>query len=353
MCASVPTEVLEHGTYAPVRCRLVGEVELLEDRSDVGLHGALGDVQPVADRPIRQSLGDQREHVPLPRRQRLQRIALPAAPEQPGDDRLSPVDVSFEDRDQGIYDGTIQVLENSVLVQDRAAEQALPYATVDLGLWPRSSALLADPGSAAAAAPIAEILKLAAADVVAKTAQLRELDVAALASACSAGARFALAGAGGLAAMRNAVKPVLDGIAADAEAAPLLTAVRAAAKTVQRTPLEIPSGCDGAAPVLDAAPAGGDPSVVNGSFQTVEYTEQQLLDAGFPAQEAINASAQFTLVFEDGDFELIAHDDGQIFGCDGEYTVEGDQLAVEYFPGGDCGKGGVFFTATFAVDDAT
>src|SRR6187431_3170655 len=86
----------------------------------------------------------------------------------------TPVDVPFEDRDQGIYDGTIQVLENSVLVQDRAAEQALPYATVDVGLWPRSSALLADPASAAAAAPIAEILKLAAADVVAKTAQLRE-----------------------------------------------------------------------------------------------------------------------------------------------------------------------------------
>jgi hypothetical protein len=83
----------------------------------------------------------------------------------------------------------------------------------------------------------------------------------------------------------------------------------------------------------------------------VYYTEEQLLAEGFPAAEARNASAQFTLVFRDGYWRLIADDDGQSFGCTGEYTVDDDHLEIQYNGGGDCGTGGVFFTADFTVDE--
>ena len=63
-----------------------GQTELVEDARDVLLHGALGDVQPLADRLVRAALGDQLEHLALARRERVaagrRRRALRAA----GDD---------------------------------------------------------------------------------------------------------------------------------------------------------------------------------------------------------------------------------------------------------------------------
>lgn len=262
-----------------------------------------------------------------------------------------PVDVTFEQRDSGIYEGTIGALENSLVMQDSGREQTLPYATVDVGLWPRSSALIAYPESDAASAAIAEILQSAAADVVAMTRDLGDLDAEAMTEACADGARFALAGAASLSAMQAAVKPELDAIGENADAAPLLDAILSLASDHGTEVPDIPEGCDGVAPAAEAPVSADDPAVVNGRFQSADYTQQQLMDAGFAAQDAKNAAGRFTLVFQDGDFELIASQGGSTFGCDGEYTVERDQLTVEYFPGGDCGPGGVFFTATFVVDD--
>lgn len=261
----------------------------------------------------------------------------------------TPVDVGFEERDAGLYDGTIGALENSLILQDLGREELLPYATVDVALWPRTSALIADPGSAAASASIADVLKQAADDAVAATADLAGLDAEAMVAACADGARFALAGANGLAAMREAVQSEHDVISANPQAAALMEAVLALAGAHEAEVPVIPTGCDGAAPTSQAT-LSDDPSVVNGRFQTAAYTEQQLLDAGLPPDAARNGSAQFTLVFTDGAFELIADDDGQIFGCEGEYMVSDDLLVIDYYPGGDCGPGGEFFRAGFSVD---
>jgi TRAP-type C4-dicarboxylate transport system substrate-binding protein len=262
-----------------------------------------------------------------------------------------PLDVGFEERDAGLYDGTIGALENSLLLQDLGREETVPYATVDVALWPRTSALIADPESAAASGPIADLLRQAAADAVAATKDLSALDVEAMAAACADGARFALAGTSELAAMRAAVQSEHDAISEIPQATALMEAVIAFAETHDPEVPAIPDGCDGAGLTTQAVQAG-DPSVVNGRFQTVAYTEQQLLDAGLPPDAARNGSAQFTLVFVDGAFELIADDDGQIFGCEGEYTVSADVLVIDYYPGGDCGPGGEFLRATFTVDQS-
>jgi len=258
-----------------------------------------------------------------------------------------PLDVTFSERDDGVFDGTIGALENSLIMQDLGRESLLPYATVDVGLWPRSSALIAGPASAASSGAVADVLRLAAADVVAQTATLGELDAAAMTSACVDGARFARADTGELDAMRDAVAPVWDEIAANAESGPLLEAIVALADANDDAPPAIPDGCDGRAPVT-TAPSGGATEVVNGRFETVAFTVQQLVDAGISPDEAGNGASRLTLVLEDGDFELIA-DTTSV--CTGQYSVDGDQLSVRTVPSGSCGPGGSLFTASFVVDE--
>jgi TRAP-type C4-dicarboxylate transport system substrate-binding protein len=260
-----------------------------------------------------------------------------------------PLDVGSEERNAGVYDGSIGALENSLVLQDLGREETLPYATVDVALWPRTSALIADPESAAATGTIADLLRQAAADAVAATADLAGLDAAAMAAACADGARFALAGTSELAAMRAAVQSQHDAISENPQAAALMAAVSALAAAHEPEVPAISEGCDGPAPA-SAGEIGTDAGVVNGTYQTAVYTEQQLTDAGFDPAGAKGAAGRFSLVFDDGRFELVHRQGDRTFGCEGEYTVSGDLVVIDYYPGGDCGPGGEFFRATFAVD---
>lgn len=258
-----------------------------------------------------------------------------------------PLDVGFAERDQGILDGQIAVLENSLVFQNDGREEVLPYATVDLPLWGRVSALIAplEHLSEAERGSIAE----AAADVVARAQELAQLQEEAQIAACGDGARFALAGAAELEAMRAAVRPIWDALAEGEESASLMRVVADVAEQPVAAPT-IPEGCGGdvEAPESEAA---GDPAVLNGSYRTVDFSRDQLLAGGIAEGEADNlAGSVFTLDFSDGRFELVADQDGQRFGCEGDYTVRGDRVIVRYLPGGDCGAGGTLFEARFVVD---
>src|SRR3954451_487404 len=74
--------VREHRENAPTVVLARWEAELVEDRAHVLLHGGLGDVQTLADRPVRAAFGDQLEHLVLARRQRSQRAVVSGVRQQ-------------------------------------------------------------------------------------------------------------------------------------------------------------------------------------------------------------------------------------------------------------------------------
>ena len=269
----------------------------------------------------------------------------------------APLDVGFKERDEGLYDGSISTLENSFLMLDNGREQIVPYATTNLVLWPRSSVLIANPTlSDRLSDEQGAIIEQAARDVVDRTDEYAELDEAAITTACADGARFAEASESDLAAMRDALAGSYAELADDPAAAPLYEAILQLKR--ERGPAatpEIPDACTGEAPITDAVESGpGDVAALDGVFETPELTEQHLLDIGLPAQDAKNAAGTFTFTFDDGTFALDAvGPTGVTAHCDGGYTVDGDRVTISYRPGGDCGPGGVFFSARFTADDAS
>lgn len=264
-----------------------------------------------------------------------------------------PLEVTFEARDVGIAERTILALENSLTMQDLDREQTLPYAAANVGLWPRVSAIIGSRESTALANPeVRETLRAAAASVVARTGEFATIDDAAIASACSSGARFAEASASQLDALRDAVSGIWEELAANEASSELFHAIeearRDASPAAPRIPVEC-TGLPGATPSPSASVAAGDPSVVNGRWATPEYTVDELLDAGFSETDAANAAVQFVLGFKDGAFEMRTGGSDDLFLCDGDYTIAGDRIDVDYNPGGHCGPGGDFFEAQFAA----
>jgi hypothetical protein len=239
-------------------------------------------------------------------------------------------------------------------MQDLDREETLPFATANVALWPRISALIASPDSRAVTdAGVRQILLTAADAVAARTTDFAEIDEAAMASACESGARFAEASDSQLDELRAAVKPIWDELSDDDATSGLFAEIEKARAGFAPEHLDIPESCTGAAP--GALPEGSDDaSVVNGRWATPVYTYDQLLAAGMSPKDARNAEGQFVLEFDDGDFELQATSPrGEVFGCVGDYSIAGERITVDYEPGGDCGPGGVFFTADFDVDETT
>jgi hypothetical protein len=236
-------------------------------------------------------------------------------------------------------------------MQDIEREDVLPYATTNVALWPRISALIAGPESKAVSdAGVREILLDAAAAVAARTTEFIAIDEAAMASACHAGARFAEASASQLDGLRAAVKPIWAELADGDVTSELFAEIERARAAAAPEPLVIPTDCTGAAPSA-ATEGSGDVTVLNGRWATPEYTYEGLVEAGLSERDARNAAGQFVLEFDNGDFELQATTpQGEVFGCVGDYSIEGERVTVNYEAGGDCGGGGVFFTADLAVD---
>jgi hypothetical protein len=79
--AALLPQVGEDGEDAAVAAVLAGEAELLEDRGDVALDGALADEHLGGDRPVGLALGHRLQHLALALGQGVERAALAAAPE--------------------------------------------------------------------------------------------------------------------------------------------------------------------------------------------------------------------------------------------------------------------------------
>lgn len=261
----------------------------------------------------------------------------------------TPTDVGFDARDEGLFDGSIHGIENSIVYHAEGRQSPTPYVTVNVNLWPRISALLANPG---VLSELSETqigwLHEAAADVAARTGELADLDAAVLADSCQAGARYAEAIDAELTALADALAPVYARLEEDPKTKAFIERIREREETVDaEDPLVIPNGCTGVASTAEAGT--DDPSVLNGVYESADWTVEGLVTLGVDQRNAENSAGVFTFTFQDGRFEL-RHQSAQggLTRCDGAYSIAGDQVTVDVEPGG-CGPGGQFFTATFEL----
>lgn len=266
----------------------------------------------------------------------------------------SAVSLDVEGRDTGLLEGSIQATDNGYAFQRGDRERILPYATVNVGLWPRVSALIGHPASLTELSDAQRtVLTDAAAAVAARTDDLAALDAATVAEACERGARYAEASVSQLAALEAAFEPVYASLEKDAETAEFIERIRELESSIDaEPPVAIPDGCTGLSPLIEATGdgEGGDVTVVNGRWTRDAMTIDELVAGGMTQAQAQDGTAQFALEFTDGAFSL--HVEGE-WVCDGEVAVTADRLVVEYLPGGFCGPGGLLFEATFAIDGDT
>jgi TRAP-type transport system periplasmic protein len=141
--------------------------------------------------------------------------------------------------------GKLQGLESDLAnyVNNEYANVA-PFATVNVTLWPRTIALVANAKAFAALSSEQQgWLRQAAADATAYSLKLPNADQQKLNVACSLGARAVVATPADLAALTKALAPVYTTIQRNANTKSFVHAIRVLKRKTPARPLTVPAGC--------------------------------------------------------------------------------------------------------------
>jgi TRAP-type C4-dicarboxylate transport system substrate-binding protein len=151
-----------------------------------------------------------------------------------------PQHVGFDQRDQGLDDGSIIGLDNTVRFQTDRLD-VFTHLVADVPLWTRMSALVAGPAVELSADERRWIAE-AVADTAARTTELGAIDRDAAAEACTHGEPgYALAGPDAIAGFEAALAPVEAAVAAEPGNAATLEALH---ELVAGIPAETPVTCE-------------------------------------------------------------------------------------------------------------
>jgi TRAP-type C4-dicarboxylate transport system substrate-binding protein len=154
------------------------------------------------------------------------------------------VDVAPPVRNERIADGSIRAYENTVAFLADNADWPTNVMTANVNLWPSVSVLVANPRMLASLpAGAREALKAAAATTSARALELAADEDAVVETACTAGARFALAEPTDLATLEDAVQPVIARLREDPTVAGHLDTVTTLTRGLPADTLTIPNGC--------------------------------------------------------------------------------------------------------------
>src|ERR1700761_6038174 len=117
-------------------------------------------------------------------------------------------------RDQALARGALQGFDMDLQIyQGQYKEQAAPYITANVNLWPRTQALFANPGRLARlSASQRRLVYQAAADAAVHSTSLVQNEDQAVSAICQSGGRFADASAAQLQALRRDFAPVYAGL---------------------------------------------------------------------------------------------------------------------------------------------
>ncbi len=237
-------------------------------------------------------------------------------------------------RDEAAAYGTIQGFELSLALYDSTMVHAAPYVTANVNLWPLMDVLLANPERLARlTAEQREWLEAAADDAAGRSSILVDKDAEVIPIACATGARFAVASADDLAALRDAVAPVYAQLKRDPSTRVFIERIQALKRSTPAEPAPvIPAGCTGSAAEQEPGPSEVAPVKVDGTYRYVitldEAREADMVDP----EDQYPQTITWTLV--NGRFTSSG-------GLAGTYSVEGDRIT---FDSPDFG-----YTLTFTV----
>jgi TRAP-type C4-dicarboxylate transport system substrate-binding protein len=156
-----------------------------------------------------------------------------------------PVQLGFAQRDDGIANGSIRGLENSIVFEENEKSVASPFITTNVVLWPRISALIANPKVLRGLTnEQREWLREASSAVEKRTPDLAKADTAAVAALCQGAGRFAELTPDQLAEVRGAFATVYSQIGADKASAKLIDALGVMKKSAgEDAPFSYSKGC--------------------------------------------------------------------------------------------------------------
>ncbi|WP_225753227.1 TRAP transporter substrate-binding protein [Actinotalea sp. Marseille-Q4924] len=261
------------------------------------------------------------------------------------------VEVTPEERNAGIEDGTIHAFDNTLLFMADKTDWATRAMSLNVGLWPSVSVLVANPDTLAGLSAEQRTALLDVVEATSSTAFDRLPDEQELVDqACANGFTFGLAPAEELAHIRAAVEPVHERLRADDTVALYLDEIEALTRDVETELPTVPDGCDGTTgPGGDtaepgAAPAGA-PTELDGTYAitwTVEDLTEALGGEDNPTaeQDARNNAGTIQLTFDRGRYDLVYTALGD--SCPGTFIVDGDRvvLTATTVPSEwDCGDG--------------
>lgn len=229
----------------------------------------------------------------------------------------------------GLYDalksGTLQGTETDLRSYTGGGDAAVaPYATVNVNLWPRTTALVANAAAFAKLSPQQQgWLKQAAAEAAVASLRLLGGDGQSLAQSCASGAHAAEASARDLVALRKAWMPLYAGIDKDPQTRTFVQTIRSLKRSVRAERLRLPAACQNTG-ASNTSTRTGDPRALNGVYR-VEWPEQELLAAGAPPAYATDNHGLITMTLRDGRLRL-----HWTYGrdCLGSYSVSRDTLRI-------------------------
>jgi len=245
-----------------------------------------------------------------------------------------PVDLGNEFYDQ-VADGTLTAMDISFVLGGLVLNSGpdtnatvtgnlVMYAKFGtLAIGAEQAATLGEDGMA--------ILRAAAAQVLADTVATRPHEPELSQASCSLGVRIATASDDAIASVLAAAQPIIDEVAADPVAGPILTGVRAAAG--EPTPTALPD-CAGAVAADDAAmlPSAGE--LPNGVYRV--DVNDEILAQYLPEYEWEANRGVYTWTMQDGHYSWTIDwpkyppvNDGFWYSQAGSYRVDGDLLTIQ------------------------
>jgi hypothetical protein len=233
-----------------------------------------------------------------------------------------------------LKNGEVQGAENNLLVyQVNGRAFAAPYVTANVTLWPKMTALLANPDSfSRLTVEQREWLRRAAHDATMASTGLFEQEDGIVADVCRAGARLANASEADLAALRQAFVPVYTSLEQDPQTKSFIQRIEALKQVTPAGPaLTIPADCTG-------SPSGSqttnDP--IAGTWTTGKITESDWVRAfianggsekgGHASFSNIKRYLVVILTFQDGEFNEYQRIDGgpPVHSNQGPYVIGND-----------------------------
>lgn len=252
----------------------------------------------------------------------------------------TPVQVIGDARDKALKNGTIDGFESSLLAYRlNGQEDAAPYVTANVNLWPQTLAVVANPDVVGDLTAEQQLwLQQAADDAADRSTALVNTDADNIKLVCDAGARFAEASDTDLAAVREALSSAYADLQQDPETDGFIQQIEALKQSISpEAPLTIPAGCTGKAPELTAS-EGSAPARLNGIYRYT-ITKEDVIEFGMG--DPADYPTTNTVTLDGGEFSVR----GPYGGFSGTYTVEESRISF-HVPEYD-----VTNTFTFSIDD--